>query len=288
MEYRSSFKVAVLWRSRGCCYLWDRNYFFRRRENLGNAVLQAGAHGLSQGVLGMVQNNGSGFLQAFASGALGSLGAAGFQKLVGDAANSTVGTIAFGALAGGIGSELTGGNFWQGAVIGGIVAGLNHTLHTPKGPGDDAKAKKRVKEYKTNEDRIVVESLVAETLLESTEVGEFTLKAAREKAIDTYGDHDLKRLNEIYSTMGDVFGETSKQLVGKSFDIANKSSKRFDIIKAKIAAGLGADVIKLQARNLFLEYRIQYLSKSIYYEYIRPDLKPKGGTFGGGGTKGKW
>ncbi|MDC8106503.1 hypothetical protein MTQ00_18450 [Chryseobacterium sp. B21-037] len=40
-----------------------------------------------------------------------------------------MGTIAFGALAGGIGSELTGGNFWQGAVIGGIVAGLNHAMH---------------------------------------------------------------------------------------------------------------------------------------------------------------
>ncbi|WP_418122352.1 RHS repeat-associated core domain-containing protein [Chryseobacterium sp. PTM-20240506] len=103
--------------------------FSAAAKTFGNAVLQAGAHGLSQGVLGMVQNNGSGFLQAFASGALGSLGAAGFQKLVGDAANSTVGTIAFGALAGGIGSELTGGNFWQGAVIGGIVAGLNHAMH---------------------------------------------------------------------------------------------------------------------------------------------------------------
>lgn len=30
---------------------------------------------------------------------------------------------------GGIGAELTGGNFWQGVVIGGIVAGLNHVAH---------------------------------------------------------------------------------------------------------------------------------------------------------------
>ena len=32
-------------------------------------------------------------------------------------------------ILGGVASELTGGNFWKGAVIGGIVAGLNHYLH---------------------------------------------------------------------------------------------------------------------------------------------------------------
>ena len=31
---------------------------------------------------------------------------------------------------GGIGAELNGGNFWQGAVIGGVVAGLNHVAHS--------------------------------------------------------------------------------------------------------------------------------------------------------------
>lgn len=40
-----------------------------------------------------------------------------------------MGTITFGALSGGIGAELSGGNFWQGAVTGGIVAGLNHVMH---------------------------------------------------------------------------------------------------------------------------------------------------------------
>jgi hypothetical protein len=47
--------------------------------------------------------------------------------------------VAFGAVAGGIGSELTGGNFWQGALIGGVVAGLNHTLHMEDGPGPKQK-----------------------------------------------------------------------------------------------------------------------------------------------------
>ncbi len=98
-------------------------------KSLGDAavVVKAVAHGVAQGALSLMQNQG--FQQAFVSGALGSLGASAFGEIAGSAANSTVGTIAFGAAAGGIGSELTGGNFWQGALIGGVVAGLNHTLH---------------------------------------------------------------------------------------------------------------------------------------------------------------
>ncbi|AZA52499.1 hypothetical protein [Chryseobacterium sp. G0201] len=53
-----------------------------------------------------------------------------------EAANTALGTIAFGSLAGGFGSALTGGNFWQGALIGGVVAGLNHLMHMDDGSGD--------------------------------------------------------------------------------------------------------------------------------------------------------
>jgi hypothetical protein len=42
---------------------------------------------------------------------------------------SAVGTMAFGALSGGAGAALTGGNFWQGAVTGLIVSGFNHVAH---------------------------------------------------------------------------------------------------------------------------------------------------------------
>ncbi|EKB58654.1 hypothetical protein [Bergeyella zoohelcum] len=34
----------------------------------------------------------------------------------------------------GIGAELSGGNFWEGAVIGGVVAGLNHVAHRQNPP----------------------------------------------------------------------------------------------------------------------------------------------------------
>ncbi|WKS95300.1 hypothetical protein [Riemerella columbina] len=44
--------------------------------------------------------------------------------------------ITFSTFSGGISTELTGGNFWQGAITGGLVAGLNHAMHKldpPKG-----------------------------------------------------------------------------------------------------------------------------------------------------------
>jgi hypothetical protein len=41
--------------------------------------------------------------------------------------------IAFGTVAGGAGAALTGGNFWQGAVTGLVVSGLNHAMHPMEG-----------------------------------------------------------------------------------------------------------------------------------------------------------
>ena len=98
------------------------------------AMTQTGAHAVAQGALSLMQ--GGSFQQVFLSAALGSLAASGFGAIAGDWAGKAGGQIFFGALSGGIGAELTGGNFWQGAVIGGIVAGLNHVLHEiypPKG-----------------------------------------------------------------------------------------------------------------------------------------------------------
>lgn len=97
---------------------------------LGTIFVQGTAHALAQGTLSLMQ--GENFGSAFVSGFLGSLGASAFSSAAGKFANSTVGTIAFGAISGGVGAELTGGNFWQGAVIGGFVAGLNHGLHMIK------------------------------------------------------------------------------------------------------------------------------------------------------------
>lgn len=101
-------------------------------------MIQAGTHAIAQGILSSVQ--GESFLTSAASGFLGSLGASAFGAVTQGASNSTVGTVLFGSISGGIGSELTGGNFWQGALIGGIIAGLNHELHQMDGGPKPKKA----------------------------------------------------------------------------------------------------------------------------------------------------
>lgn len=70
---------------------------------------------------------GNNFEQSFVAGALGSLASSAFTIIVG---STGVGNILFSALSGGVGSALTGGNFWEGVIIGGIVAGLNHAMYS--------------------------------------------------------------------------------------------------------------------------------------------------------------
>lgn len=102
--------------------------------------VQALIHGVNQGMLSGVQ--GGGFWGGFASGSLSSLasglwsggatpnGRSCYWNGIGEKfAEKGIGTITFGAIMGGVGASLTKGNFWQGAVTGGIVAGLNHFMH---------------------------------------------------------------------------------------------------------------------------------------------------------------
>jgi RHS repeat-associated protein len=116
-------------------------------------AVSAVSHGTLQGGLSAIQ--GGNFWSGFASGSLSSV-AASFWMGNGSSAtnnsmsgggrcfeglattagitNQSASTILFGSIAGGVGARLSGGNFWQGAVTGGIVSGLNHALHDG---GDD-------------------------------------------------------------------------------------------------------------------------------------------------------
>ncbi|MCE3024026.1 hypothetical protein LW131_04225 [Riemerella anatipestifer] len=94
-------------------------------EKIASGFAQGLMHGFSQGIMSVFQ--GGEFLQGFASGAFGSWAVSGWSSILG---NSGASMIAFGALAGGVGARLSDGNFWQGAITGGIVAGLNHAMHT--------------------------------------------------------------------------------------------------------------------------------------------------------------
>ncbi|TQM39469.1 hypothetical protein BC670_0267 [Flavobacterium branchiophilum] len=97
----------------------------------------------------MTAVNGGSFWNGFAAGALSSIASSAWSggETITDNGNYTmsmtkhaglgagtgdIGTIAFGTLSGGAGAALTGGNFWQGAVTGLVVSGLNHTFHGTK------------------------------------------------------------------------------------------------------------------------------------------------------------
>lgn len=127
------------------------------------AAFQALAHGTFQGTMTGIQ--GGNFWTGFAAGALSSIASSvwsgGTTETTGfsqennwaygaktithnglGAGTGTVGMIAFGTVAGGAGAALTGGNFWQGAVTGLVVSGLNHAMHQMDGDGDPPGKKK--------------------------------------------------------------------------------------------------------------------------------------------------
>lgn len=99
------------------------------------AGVSAVAHGAFQGT--MTSISGGKFWSGFAAGAISSIAASAWSgggstssyKGAGSFADSGVGMIAFGTVSGGVGAELTGGNFWQGAATGLVVSGLNHYMH---------------------------------------------------------------------------------------------------------------------------------------------------------------
>lgn len=65
-----------------------------------------------------------------ASSFAGSLFGHGLEKgLKANPTWSTIGTIGFSGVAGGVIAELTGGDFWKGAAIGVTIAALNHVIN---------------------------------------------------------------------------------------------------------------------------------------------------------------
>ena len=125
------------------------------------ATTQAVAHGTFNGAMSGIQ--GGKFWNGFAAGAASSAAASlfsggqnhdGTKTANGKSYNYKAGTgysgvghavgmdnaagmIAFGTIAGGAGASLSGGNFWQGAVTGLVVSGLNHAMHSMDSPDDD-------------------------------------------------------------------------------------------------------------------------------------------------------
>ncbi|MDV3661060.1 hypothetical protein CMU70_11380 [Elizabethkingia anophelis] len=96
-------------------------------------------HALSQGVLSVMR--GESFVNGFGTALLASFAAGYGLKLGGSEQWSRVlGATVSGAIGGGVGSILTGGNFWQGAATGAIIGLFNDSMHD-EGPGDPKKVK---------------------------------------------------------------------------------------------------------------------------------------------------
>jgi RHS repeat-associated protein len=118
------------------------NNFFLR------ATFQALAHGTFQGGITAIQ--GGNFWSGFAAGSISSIVSsaigggnsynddgtisASHQGLNGLMHGGSSGMIFFGTFTGGAAAQLTGGNFWEGALSGFMVSALNHYAHEDDGP----------------------------------------------------------------------------------------------------------------------------------------------------------
>jgi hypothetical protein len=118
-------------------------------SGFGKVAFQTLAHGHLGGVMSGM--NGGTYGQGFLSGAAGSLIGGGASTLFQNSGPvlQALGTVSAGALAGGIGAEIMGGNFWDGARNGAISAGLNHFAHKAF---YDAKLKKMYDVYRKSVD----------------------------------------------------------------------------------------------------------------------------------------
>lgn len=108
---------------------------------LGNSkfFFQAVAHGVSQGALSTFL--GGDFWSSALSASFASVSNDLLQLATANSGEFSVTrskgfALANGAVSGGIGSVLGGGNFWQGAGQGLIVTAFNFLAHKPEGPGD--------------------------------------------------------------------------------------------------------------------------------------------------------
>lgn len=206
--------------------------------NTGTAFAQGGAHGLVQGSISSL--TGGSFIEGFASGALGSLGASGFESLFPELARSAAGTIGFGALAGGVGAEATGGDFWRGAIMGGMVAGLNHYAHEV----DKATLKKQIlKDGKLTlseankwwnrggGDPLTVDASKVDLNFLRTRLGQFPVGVVR--GVQT-------------------FGNSSDGLVYGSIDVIYNGKEQFYILQDRYEFEMhSGSSFRVQARNFF-------------------------------------
>ncbi|MGU9938522.1 RHS repeat-associated core domain-containing protein [Empedobacter brevis] len=231
-------------------------------------VVKTSVHAAAQGALSMVQ--GGNFYQAFAAGALGSLAAGGWGKIAGNFGKSTEGMITFGAISGGIGSYLVGGNFWQGFVIGGTVAGLNDAMHRNlSGPGDE----KKITRKKLSEDLDVTKKILnsAEMIDAFDEYISTAYKSdPNAKILGKYGGkiagNSATALSVAVSglqyTNGDISG------LELTFDLGTTATSIW--VSAEVGAALGGPYGF--AAGVAVGAASEYIIKPLYKNVVKPHI----------------
>lgn len=123
-------KAALFGGIQGLCSFGIGQIASTITSTAGRVAFQTVAHGTLGGLSTSI--NGGTFAQGFVSGAASSLVATGMGGLTQDMGKlgQAIGTVGGGALAGGVGSSLCGGSFWDGFRNGAISSGLNHAIHT--------------------------------------------------------------------------------------------------------------------------------------------------------------
>ncbi|MCG7282003.1 hypothetical protein MHJ94_11960, partial [Chryseobacterium taklimakanense] len=192
-----------------------------------------------------------------------------------------VGQIAVGAITGGIGAELSGGNFWQGAVIGGIVAGLNAAMHKidTGDPEKTKRAKAYAREYKMNQKTLHAVGMMQEFLFETMDFGDFDVSDFREYVVSRSNPNDtnLQGANELYSKGVEYYKSIEDMLPTKG--------KISNIIKAKIIMGATATYAPILLEQKYNSYMIKKLDMNVYNQLF-PKFELS--RFSMGGTSGGW
>ena len=127
--------IAISYIGAGISYGIGTLFQVGKDASLGMKILMGigkmAAHGISQGVLSMVQGGKfwEGALPGAISSAVGDLLRIPVGGNIGKILDHKATRFAIGTIMGGVSSKLAGGNFWQGAAIAGVVTLFNHMMH---------------------------------------------------------------------------------------------------------------------------------------------------------------
>ncbi|MFB9109791.1 hypothetical protein ACFFVK_14485, partial [Flavobacterium gyeonganense] len=186
----------------------------------------------------------------------------------------TFGMIAFGTVSGGAGAALTGGNFWQGAVTGLVVSGLNHALHQIDPPGKKNKwdLDNNGKLSKVEADLWGVKGHGVEISVDNSKIDWTGLKIpAGVKIGEVFGLETHQAFIKLPWETAATYGGTSFLVTGKNtvkvldqdYHYKLRPNNSFKNVIRNIATDMGRPSVMEQYNGAFQSYKIHYLNPTI-------------------------